>query len=293
MKFLKVFFLILIVSLFIAGCGGGNSGGGDGGSSGGGSTNPPTTGLVIGKVYDADTNQFIEGAVVTCGILNDTTDVVGGYWIDNVPDGNQTITATAQGYATYSGSINVVAGQSNSHTFTMEPLHTVSVPITKDTHVNQYIPNTAYGDSILLQPTYAANVRRDVLLYAPIPIYIPVGAEIIKVEFVGYSSDAVWDFFIAPLESSWNELNVTWATRPAQGWGLPEYDASTNGLEYRIDVTWPYTSDTYASYALQYGIAIMTFENTIADDWNGIWFYSSEHSTPSYRPWFEVTYISN
>lgn len=291
-RYLCLIGVIALGLMTIVGTGGGGGGGDSGGGGGGdGDDDQLTTGLVLGKVRNGETSEFISGAVVSAGGISDTTDAVGTYWLEGVPEGNQTLTATATGYADYSHSIECVGGASNSYNIELVPFHTVSVSVTKDTYVDQYSPQSNHGDSVLIITTYAENVRKDALLYAPISNYIPAGAEIIKVEFVGYSSDAVWDFFVAPIESSWDEHSITWATRPAQGIGLPVYDASKNGTEYRIDVSYPFTSSTYASYAIEYGICIMPFKNEIFPDWNGIWFYSSEHSTPSYHPWFEVTYI--
>ena len=145
MKFLKVFFLVLGISILIAGCGGGGS---NIVATGGGGSNQPTTGLVIGKVYDADTNQFIEGAVVTCGILSDTTDVVGGYWIDSVSAGNQTITATATGYDPYSNSMTVLAGETNSHDiYLTQSINSVTLYSTADAYVSDGSPNSNYGSA--------------------------------------------------------------------------------------------------------------------------------------------------
>jgi alpha-tubulin suppressor-like RCC1 family protein len=83
---------------------------------------PIPTGTVSGNVTDAATSLPVVGAIVTAGGVSDTTDANGDYEINNAPAGSQTITATADGYAQYSSTVEVVAGSTVTHNIAMNEL---------------------------------------------------------------------------------------------------------------------------------------------------------------------------
>jgi len=81
----------------------------------------PTTGTIAGKVTDSSTGLAIEGATVTDGTRSAITGVNGDYTIDDVPVGTYTVTASAAGYDDDSQSVTVIAGETSTADFTLEP----------------------------------------------------------------------------------------------------------------------------------------------------------------------------
>ncbi len=68
-------------------------------------------GTVAGVVTDSDSGAIIPGAIVSIGGgYTDTTDSNGYYEISNIPTGTYPITAMAEGYGDYTGSITVQSG---------------------------------------------------------------------------------------------------------------------------------------------------------------------------------------
>jgi outer membrane protein assembly factor BamB len=80
-------------------------------------------GSVQGTVTDSTNRNGIpplQGVTVTVGSQPPvTTDANGNYQVDNVPAGTNAVTGTLTGYGPYSGTVNVVAGQSVEHNFSM------------------------------------------------------------------------------------------------------------------------------------------------------------------------------
>ncbi len=92
--------------------------------------NPVTvdTGTVTGTVTENIPEEAgrvlapLAGVEVTIGGLTDTTDEDGVYIINGVLQGNQSVTATKEGYQNYSGTVDVVAGGGVDKSFTMAPV---------------------------------------------------------------------------------------------------------------------------------------------------------------------------
>jgi len=80
---------------------------------------PP--GTIAGTVTDSSTGLAIEGATVTDGTRSAITGVNGDYTIDDVPVGTYTVTASAAGYDDDSQSVTVIAGETSTADFTLEP----------------------------------------------------------------------------------------------------------------------------------------------------------------------------
>jgi hypothetical protein len=68
-------------------------------------------GSVTGRVMDARTQKAIAGAYVSIGIVTRTTDSGGGFTLTMIPEGTQTISATAGGYTTTTVQVAVVKNQ--------------------------------------------------------------------------------------------------------------------------------------------------------------------------------------
>ncbi len=81
----------------------------------------PTTGTIAGKVTDSSTGLAIEGATVTDGTRSAITGVNGDYTITDVPEATYTVTASAAGYDDDSQSVTVIAGETSTADFTLEP----------------------------------------------------------------------------------------------------------------------------------------------------------------------------
>lgn len=72
--------------------------------------NQATTRTVTVKVYKKGTEEAIGSANIMIGTISGQTGINGGLAsLSNVPDGTQTITVTADGYKTYTESIEVSA----------------------------------------------------------------------------------------------------------------------------------------------------------------------------------------
>ncbi len=71
------------------------------------------TGTVTGKVVDTYTNQPLSSAVVILqsnASIRRMTDQTGGFSINNIPEGTQTLTISLTGYATAAVTVNVTSG---------------------------------------------------------------------------------------------------------------------------------------------------------------------------------------
>ena len=73
-------------------------------------TTPVATGVIAGSVVDALTTAPISGATVSTNGYSGTTGPDGSYVIPDVPAGDYTLTAAANGYTSLSQSITVVGG---------------------------------------------------------------------------------------------------------------------------------------------------------------------------------------
>lgn len=76
------------------------------------------TGTVTGVVSDSCGGN-VEGAAVSIGTTETTSDTEGSYTLTGVPAGSQTITAAKSGYENYSGTVEVIANSSVSFHFAM------------------------------------------------------------------------------------------------------------------------------------------------------------------------------
>ncbi len=75
-------------------------------------------GTVTGVVSDSCGGN-VEGAVISIGSLQTTSDSEGSYTLTGIPAGTQTITATKNGYENYSGIVEVIANFTVSFHFAM------------------------------------------------------------------------------------------------------------------------------------------------------------------------------
>lgn len=97
-------------------------------------TEPPATGNVEGTVTDADGSGAIKGAtvVVEGTSLSATTDDAGYYLLENVPAGDQQVTASADGYYSETATVTVVEDATVTQDFVLTaiPTYTVSGTVT-------------------------------------------------------------------------------------------------------------------------------------------------------------------
>ncbi|HEX7090848.1 MAG TPA: SusC/RagA family TonB-linked outer membrane protein [Longimicrobiales bacterium] len=78
-------------------------------------------GTIRGRVVDGSTQQPLPGVIVSVGERTTLTDTEGRYLIVGVPAGTHTVRAASLGYATASGEVAVVAGQSAALDFSLVP----------------------------------------------------------------------------------------------------------------------------------------------------------------------------
>ncbi len=94
---------------------------------------PPATGTIEGTVNDED-GAAIEGATVVVEEtdLSATTDSKGHYFLENVPTGEQEVTASADGYQSETATVTVEEDATVTQDFTLEaiPTYTVSGTVT-------------------------------------------------------------------------------------------------------------------------------------------------------------------
>ena len=227
-KIIKCIMLVMstiLLSILLSACGSGGGGSSGGGSSDeGGSSNPSTTGLVIGKVRDSSTSQFITGAIVSIGSISDTTDIVGDFWLSSVPEGNQSVNATATGYAPYSSSINVVAGQTNSHSIYLTQVpSSVTLYSTADAYVSDGSPSQNYGSSggLYTGTVYGYNYRMFVKFdvsgiatnaqITKATLYLKTGANSVPCDRTTSANVTVSEV----LNTSWTEGGLTYFNMPS------------------------------------------------------------------------------
>ncbi|MCH7925516.1 MAG: carboxypeptidase-like regulatory domain-containing protein [Planctomycetes bacterium] len=77
-------------------------------------------GAIEGTVTDVDTGNPIEGATVTDGTRQATTDAAGYYLIADVPEGTYTVTASATGYQDASQEVAVTEGVTSIANFSLQ-----------------------------------------------------------------------------------------------------------------------------------------------------------------------------
>jgi subtilisin len=89
---------------------------------------PQTTGNIEGTVKD-DAETAIESAtvVVEGTSLSTTTNADGYYLLENVPSGDQNVTASADGYNSETATVEVVEGETATQDFTLQAIQTYTV----------------------------------------------------------------------------------------------------------------------------------------------------------------------
>jgi len=91
-------------------------------------THIPTTGTIAGVVRDSSTGDPIADAIVTANDMSATTDSSGAYTISDVPAGNYTVTASAEGYESFTKTnIAVVAGETTPVDFELTPVQPLNI----------------------------------------------------------------------------------------------------------------------------------------------------------------------
>jgi hypothetical protein len=80
------------------------------------------TGWIQGTVTDAATGQPVAGATVTAAGISATTGDDGAYTLNEVPAGQQTLSASADGFTPTQLSVNVISGQVLTQNISLLPL---------------------------------------------------------------------------------------------------------------------------------------------------------------------------
>jgi hypothetical protein len=84
-------------------------------------------GGITGTISNAGNNQPIGGATVSDGAISTTTDATGRYTFSGVPPGTYTVTASATGFTTQSGSVTVNPGATTTQNFSLAAAGTCSI----------------------------------------------------------------------------------------------------------------------------------------------------------------------
>jgi hypothetical protein len=96
--------LLLLIALFVSGCGGGST------------TPAPGRGTLEGYLYDLDSNSPLEGALITVTGLSGSvsTDASGYFRLQGVTAGSQTLTVSPAGYPATTAPVTAVANQTQN-----------------------------------------------------------------------------------------------------------------------------------------------------------------------------------
>jgi len=86
---------------------------------------PP--GTIEGTVKDSSSGEVIANATVTVNGMSATSNSSGAYVISDVPPGNYTVTASADGYEISSETITVTAGETKTLDFTLKPVQPLNI----------------------------------------------------------------------------------------------------------------------------------------------------------------------
>lgn len=114
-------------------------------------TSQPTTGTITGTVRNAQTSLPIAGATVqTDAGQSAQTGANGAYTLSSVPEGNRQVTASAGGYQSQTATVPVVAGQTATRDFGLQP-----APVSTGT-----VTGTV-RDAQSLSPIFGATVQTD------------------------------------------------------------------------------------------------------------------------------------
>ena len=88
-------------------------------------------GAIEGIITDADSGNPIEGAIVTDGTRQATTDTTGYYLVTDVPEGGYTVIASAAGYQDATQIVAVTGGSTIAADFVLQPV-TEATTVTVD-----------------------------------------------------------------------------------------------------------------------------------------------------------------
>jgi hypothetical protein len=214
-------------------------------------------GTVKGVVKTVSTSTTISGVVVTCAGISATTIADGAYQLNNVPSGAQTLTATKSGYDSYSKSITVTTGTTNSDIQMTSSTSTASIEgIVRDFETNQYLANVKITIAGMTDYTDASG-------HYQLPS-VPQGEQTIKAELQNY------DFFTGTtyLYSGNKKFDIIMT------WKMPRMtnSAITKTNKGNPKSTYPY-STTAASYVINNQVSVSAFGVTDAKGIKSVEFY--------------------
>ena len=184
----------------------------------------PENGMIQGLVEKTVTAETISGATVVVDgtTLSGTSIGNGWYFINNVPPGSYTVTASANGYISSQQSVTVTAGQTSSLDLSLNPAPT---PTPTPAPTPTPTPTPPSGQTLHLSfgpPTFTQNGNWR-------PVALQAGDEIIQFTRpnlvvgtnptgifspVGQSSNVVTGDLAGTMTLDSNVLTVTWAELP-------------------------------------------------------------------------------
>ncbi len=240
------------------------------------------------------TGTAIAGAVVEIANMSDHTDATGRYQLPSVPQGNQIISVSASGYESFQQSFYMYSSDKELN-LNLRQYFSQNISINKDTYLVSAYDNN-FGNEVYLASSNAQNNFKAIYILAPLGI--PDNAQITSVKFKAYIYSSWvhsggWDFRAHPIYENWEEHTITWTNKPNYGPSMSAlcsyYSGLSNGDEYQLDLTTLFTQ--HYSLVNQYGFILYPEFNSDAVDWGGLWFYSSDHASTSYRPLLIVEYL--
>ncbi len=181
----------------------------------------PTTTFVTGEVRDAVTTATIAGATVSIHTgQTTTTDAQGRYRVD-LPPGSYTVTASASGHVSSSGTAVINGGSYATLDFSLAPTPpgsgtSLSLAPAADAHVTNANPTKNYGQDLALRLrlgdaantiSYSSHLRFDVAGLAGRAV---TGVTLrLKVTDSGPHGGTVY-----PTATTWTESGITWSNAP-------------------------------------------------------------------------------
>jgi hypothetical protein len=152
------------------------------------SAHPQSSGIVTGIITDGECGEPVANATVTIGgNAVAISDASGKYTIEGVLPGQHNITATAEGFLAYSGTVKVMAKQTTTHHFQMTPkipeVGTVTGRVTAKMNDSDSIVNIA--GAVVSIGTMSVVTGEDGLYTL---IDVPVGTYTISVTAVTYQT---------------------------------------------------------------------------------------------------------
>lgn len=211
----------------------------------------PISTFIAGEVRSATSGDPLSSATVNVspGALSATTDAFGRYRID-APPGTYTVTASAVGHTSSSGSVLVTAGSYTTLDFSLSPTpsvpQTVTVAPVADTYVNSGSPTTSRATSTTL---WSRDGSADQNSYLRFTVSGVGSASRAILRLYGSDASPAGGYLHRVADNGWSD-GMLWASQPTRGALISSLGPVSAGAYREFDVSSYVTGDGTYSFAI-------------------------------------------